>query len=280
MQHAPRHPNRRDKKATQARKAVAVLFILSLVVAAVGYAYLTGQAALRPLDPKTFCPTDAEGPSSVTAILIDRTDTFSLVQQAAIRERLNELKDQTPRYGLIEVYAVEPTQQKLLQPEFTMCNPGKGENISKWTGNPHLVEERWQKLFATPLQSLFDTILGGGTANISPIMESIQSIAVTSLGTPELAAKNIPRRLIIISDLLQYVKDYSQYRPLGNFAQFKTTPYYQSVRADLSGVSVAFWYVRRQKTLPLQGEKHLAFWRAYIADQGGTVDKVWDVPGL
>jgi hypothetical protein len=216
---------------------------------------------------------------SVTAILIDRTDPFSLTQQTAIRDHLNDVRDHTSRYGLLEIYSVEPTQEKLLKPLFSMCNPGRGEGMSQWTGNPHLMEERWQAIFATPLQHLFDTILENETAQISPIMESIQSIVVTRLGSQELASKKIPRRLIIISDLLQYIKGYSQYRPLASFEQFKTLPYYQSVSSDLSGISVEFWYVRRKKTLALQNEDHVNFWRDYISEQGGSVDKVWYVPG-
>lgn len=280
MQLAPRRPSRRDRKNTEVRKAIVVLIALSIIVAAIAYVYASARGNIRPIDEATFCPTDAKGPNSITAILIDRTDTFNPIQQAAIQDRLNEIKDNTSRYDLIEVYTIEPTQQALLHPVFAMCNPGKGEDVNQWTGNPHLVEERWQTLFADPLQHLFDSILGGGTAQISPIMESIQSIVVTSLGSQDLIAKKIPRRLIIISDLLQYVKGYSQYRPLTSFSQFKTTPYYQSVRSDLSGISVEVWYVRRRATLALQGEKHVDFWRDYIADQGGSFDKVWYVPGI
>ena len=110
-------------------------------------------------------------------------------------------------------------------------------------------------------------------------MESIQSIVVTKLGSEQLVSQKIPRRLIIISDLLQYVPGYSQYHPIADFEHFKTLPYYQNVRADLSGISVEFWYVRRQKTLNLQSKKHQDFWQDYITDQGGSVDKIWFVPG-
>jgi hypothetical protein len=141
------------------------------------------------------------------------------------------------------------------------------------------MEDRWQALFAEPLQHLLDSILDGGDAQVSPIMESIQSIAVTELGSEAVISRNIPRRLIVISDLIQYGPDYSQYRPFADFRNFKTQPYYQGVRADLSGISVEFWYVRRQKTLALQTKKHQDFWRNYITDQGGSIDKIWFVPG-
>ena len=161
-----------------------------------------------------------------------------------------------------------------------MCNPGRGEDISQWTGNPHMVEERWKAMFSGPLQHLFESVLGGGTAAKSPIMEDIQSVTVTRLGTRELIDKKIPRKLIVVSDLLQFANGYSQYQPLESFARFKATPYYQGVRADMSGIDVEFWYVRRQSTLHLQGDRHIDFWRAYIGDQGGKVTNVWDVPGL
>ena len=279
MQSSQRRPNRQDKRQSATRKAIGVLLVLCIIGGIVGYLYISVLADIRPLDPATFCPTDAKGPNSVTAILLDRTDSFNPTQQAAIRDRLNDVKDHTSQYALLQVYTVEPTQEKLLKPIFSMCNPGRGEGINKWTQNPHLMEERWQALFADPLQHSFDSILDGGDAQISPIMESIQSIVVTKLGSEEIVSQKIPRRLIIISDLIQYVPGYSQYRPLLDFKRFKTLPYYQNVRADLSGISVEFWYVRRQKTLAMQTQKHQDFWQNYISDQGGSVDKLWFVPG-
>jgi len=280
MSQLRRRPSRKDRKNSQVRWAVGIFVVLALVFGAIAHFYMTATDNVRPIDPKTFCPMDAKGPNSVTAILLDRTDMFNPTQQAAIRDRLNDIKDHTQRYDLLEIYTVEPTQKALLKPEFSACNPGRGEDVNAWTGNPRLVEERWQSLFADPLQHLLDISLSGGEAEISPIMESIQSIAVTRLNTAELEAQKTPRRLIVISDLLQYTKVYSQYKPVGSFADFRKTPYYQGVKADLSGIGVEFWYVRRQKTLHLQTDKHQDFWRDYVTDQGGSIDKFWNVPGL
>lgn len=274
-----RRPSRQDRQATQVRRAIVVLAILSVIVAAAGYIYFSVLSGIRPMDSMTFCPTDAKGPNSVTAILFDRTDPFTLTQETAIRDRLNAVKDNSSRYDMLEIYTVEPTTTELLRPAFSMCNPGRGEGINPWTGNPRMIEEHWQTLFGGPLQHLFDNIVSGETAQTSPIMEDIQSIVVTRLGSQELIAKKIPRRLIIISDLLQYVKGYSQYRPLDNFDEFKKSAYYQSVRADLSGISIDVWYIRRKKTLQLQSDAHIDFWRDYFADQGAAIDNLWYVPG-
>ena len=50
------------------------------------------------------------------------------MQQAALRDRLNDVRDHTSKYDRIEIYTVEPTEEKLLKPIFAMCNPGKGED--------------------------------------------------------------------------------------------------------------------------------------------------------
>ena len=279
MLHNQRRPNRQDKQKTEVRKAIAVLVALFLVVGGIAYFYASARADMRPIDETTFCPKDEKGPNSVTAVLVDKTDTFNPTQQAAIRDRLNDVKDHTSRYDLLEIYSVEIHPEKTSEARFFDVQSGRGEAINQWTGNPHLVEDRWQALFDKPLQHLFDSILEGGTAQISPIMESIQSIVVTRLGSQELVSKKVPRRLIVISDLMQYVKDYSQYKPFASFEKFKTSPYFQNVRSDMSGISVEFWYVRRQSTLAIQKEKHVDFWRDYITDQGGDIEKVWYVPG-
>lgn len=275
-----RRPDRRERKQAATRRAIGILAVLAVIIGGVGYLYVNARKDVRPIDTATLCPTDALGPKSITAILIDRTDTLNATQEAAIRDHLNEIKDQTSQYDQLEIYSVEPTKTKLLTPEFSMCNPGRGEEISKWTGNPHLVEEHWKALFAEPLQHLFDNMLSGETAAVSPIMESIQSIAVTKLSSADVVAKKIPRKLIVVSDLLQYVDGYTQYKPVGSFKKFSATPYYQGVRSDLSGISIEVWYIRRQKTLHLQNQQHIDFWRDYLTDQGGKIDSVWNVPGL
>ena len=144
MQSTQRRPNRQDKRQAATRKAIGVLLALCVIAGIVGYLYISASANIRPLDPVTFCPTDAKGPSSVTAILLDRTDTFNPTQQAAIRDRLNDVEDHASQYELIQVYTVEPTQEKLLKPIFSVCNPGRGEGMNKWTQNPQLMKERWQ----------------------------------------------------------------------------------------------------------------------------------------
>ena len=156
-----------------------------------------------------------------------------------------------------------------------MCSPGRGENVSDWTGNKHLVEERWKTSFDAPLQNLFNEALSAKEADVSPIMESIQSIAVTDVGAQKFKSKSIPRRLIVVSDLIQYVNVYSQYKPITPFAQFRKTPYYQNVRTDLSDIPIEFWYIRRERTLRCRANLCISISGAIISPIGAaSVDKV------
>jgi hypothetical protein len=257
--------------------------IIAIVVGVLGLCttfYISAKQSVRPLDKETLCPTDDAGPNSINVVLIDRTDKFSPTQQAAIRDKLEELRAGTEKYDLIQIYSVGSTQVELLQPEFSMCNPGRGKEISEWTGNPHLVESKWKRLFGEPLQRIFDTALDSSEAQTSPIMESIQSISVTAFNSHKNGKSNHPKRLIVISDLMQHVADYSQYNGKLSFLDFKTKPYYQKIRSDLSRVSVSIWYIHRQNTVNLQTKEHFEFWQTYFADQGASVDSFWPVPGM
>jgi len=141
-----------------------------------------------------YCPET--GPVNVTAVLVDRTDRLSSVQQASVRKHLEDLRTSIPTHGLLEVYSVGPTDERLLTAEFRLCNPGRGKEVSEWIDNPARAERRWKEFFAGPLQDVFDRMVNSGEAARSPIMESIQSVALSAFAGQ--ALQDTPKRLIIV----------------------------------------------------------------------------------
>src|SRR3546814_13411971 len=110
----------------------------------------------------------------------------------------------------------------------------------------------------------------------SPIMESIQSIAVSAFqGFGGDGAK----RLIIASDMLQHGADYSQYGGKLDFAQFRQSAQYRKLRADLRGIEVEVFYLRRETRKSAQGAAHVQFWRDYLEDLGGRLTHVVALEG-
>src|SRR5690606_34075213 len=109
----------------------------------------------------------------------------------------------------------------------------------------------------------------------SPILESIQSVALTSFAR----APDRPRRLVVISDMLQHTEDLSHYRGEHNFLAFRASPRWRRLRPDLAGVEVEIFYVWRDTGLDVQGASHVQFWRDVITEAGGRLVRVEALEG-
>ena len=266
---------RKKRKRAEDRIGIAliVLVVLAIVGGGAGYFYL--QQSRVALDDTTLCPKG--GAQTLTVVLVDRTDPLTTIRQAALRRRLEEIKDSVAQYGALQIYSVEPIGETLLRPVADLCNPGRGADIDPYFGNPRLVEKRWQEGFAMPIERLLDDLMQVDEADSSPIMESIQSIAVSILRGN--ATTKIPKRLIIASDMLQHTVEFSQYKGGLDFQEFRKSDYYHRFRADLRGVEVEIIYVRRDTRRAVQGKAHILFWRDYIRDQGGAVTRVIPLEG-
>ncbi len=227
-------PRRRDRKKRSDLLGTIIMVGCAVVVIAIGGAYFWYESQRTELD-EAFCPTN--GPVSVTAVLIDRTDTLNRVQQEDVRKRLNGLRDSVPIQGLLAIYSVDSTEEGLLKPEFRLCNPGHGEELSKWVANPRLAQMRWEELFGHPLQEVFDSMVEGGSADSSPILESIQSVALSVFVSEKV--KNVHKELIIVSDMLHYTVELSHYRGENKFERLRASNYYRRIQTNLDGAKVS-----------------------------------------
>jgi len=270
-----RRPRRRDRE-----RWLILLGAALIVLAAVGIAggldlLWQARSTQVAIDAETLCPKD--GPRSVVVVLIDRTDAITPLQRADIETQLRDLVDDIPRFGALEIYSVGPVEAEPLRPEFKLCNPGRGKEIDPLIGAPERVERRWRSGFEEPLKRVLDGLLQPGTATTSPIMESIQSVAVTAFSGR--SREGISKRLVIVSDMIQYTSGLSQYREVTPFATLRKSPYYRKVQARLDGVDVEIWYLRRDAAKNIQTKGHIEFWQEYFSDQGATLSRVLALAG-
>ena len=136
---------RKKRKRAQDRIGIALIVLVVLVIAGGGAAYFYLQQTRVALDETTLCPKD--GARTLTVVLVDRTDPLTAIQRAALRQRLEEIKDSLAQYSALKIYSVEPIRETLLRPVVDLCNPGRGEDIDPWFGNPRLVEKQWRERF-------------------------------------------------------------------------------------------------------------------------------------
>jgi hypothetical protein len=248
--------------------------VLATLIAG-GVFYYQTMSTSQKIDKNTFCPTN--GPKEILVVLIDRTDDLETVQREALRRHLEDLREEIPRNGLLEIYSVGPIGKDLIRPEFKLCNPGHGQAINELIESPGRAERRWKLSFQGPLDRVLGDMLAPGEANSSPIMESIQSISVSSFSGE--AISKIPKRLIIVSDMLQFTNGYSQYNGDVSFENFKKGPYFLKVRSNLEDVEIELLYVRRPSANRLQGRTHIEFWQKYFTNQGAILARVRSLTG-
>lgn len=248
--------------------------IVALIGTAVSLSWKAKSVAVAT-DPTTLCPLDRP-PSELLVLLLDASDRLSEPQRLEIRNELARLRNTIGRFGQVDVYAVGQVMDSVAESIVRLCNPGTGEDLNSLYQNPQLAKRRWDS-FAVTLDAVIDSQVSAASLRVSPIFEAIQATALRSFGQPEY--DGLPKRLILVSDLLQHVPgQLSMYDSLPNYESFKASPYFVQVRADLSDVSVVILYLARSSR-SVQGRDHVAFWDTYFSDQGASINAVRRVFG-
>jgi hypothetical protein len=196
------------------------------------------------------------------------SDEFSEEQRLSVRNHLAGFKNTLPRYGLIEVYAVNEAAQEVAVPLLHLCNPGDWSEMSQWYQNPDLARKKWEG-FSSRVDSEMADLMRSPDSDTSPIFEAIQATALRTFDRPEY--EHASKSLIIVSDLMQNVPGrLSMYHGTPSFEEFRRSSYFSQVRADLTNVNVTLLYLVRPK-VPQTWPQHRHFWEQFIEAEGGTI---------
>jgi hypothetical protein len=272
-----RAPRRRSRNPGELSKHLlgGALAVLALGVLGVG-AYVYATISRPPvLDAASLCPVD--GPRAETVILLDSTDEIPDIAKREIRTTLVDMAETLPTYDLIEIRLLDPRLAggRMI---FSKCNPGDGSNLSEYTANPRLAKQRWMDGFREPLDQALDAGFAPAPGKTSPIMETIQRIAVDRFTGRN--AEQVPKTLVIISDMLQHGPDYSQYSGDLSYDRFKGSSAYRKVRTDLHGAEVEIYYIQRQTSRPVNSADHIRFWEEWVRDNNGRFKQATKLQGL
>lgn len=265
----------RDGDGSTIGKVLAGMIVGLVVIATIGiFVFMHEEKSDRAsIDSETFCPK--AGPAAIHVVLIDRTDGLGPIQAEALRRRITMWSEGVPKHGLFEIYEVT-AQGVLTEPAVAVCNPGDGSDVSALTGNPAMARKRYREKFERPVRDMLASMRGDTEADKSPIFEAVQAIAVTNFGPDSSAGE---RKLIIVSDFLQYVPEFSLYRGVPDFESFRQSGYGVSRMADLSGVEVELHLMHRKGERHRQKEDLVEFWIRWLEEQGAIVEKYSPLPG-
>ena len=247
---------------------IGIIIVLTIFIAFFIF-YQKESEKLVELDDE-FCP---EFIPAISVVLIDQTDSFNVFQKKSIQNSVKDIVESLAKHERLEIYILNPIEEKLLEPIFAICNPGQGEDENKYTGNKKLKKYNWDKKFYQPFSENLDRILIKQKAEISPIMESIQSISLTTFHNH----RQIPIKFYIISDMLQHSTLYSNYKNSLDYERFKSSKRYNKLSADLNGVTAKILYINRD--VKKQGRNHILFWENYFTDMGGILTSVKRIEG-
>lgn len=273
-QRRPKNRRNRHSRQSGAVKGGVLLFISVVIVVFVGWqvwAQLSGQ---RTLDA-SLCPVN--GADSYTAVVVDLTDPLTVAQKQDLINQLEALRNDVPKYGRISLFQVAPAGDQLLRPVLDLCNPGDGSELSEANANPAAARERWEEEFSKPLDAAFRSLAEASGAETSPILQSVQSVALTKLQKP--AAKGKPRKLVLVSDLLQNAHGVDFYKHVPTWEELKRSEPYQTAKADLTGVDMEIWMLTRPGLSHLQNTKLAQLWAQAFTKQGAKVTRAYNVNG-
>jgi hypothetical protein len=267
----------RSRNPRDVRKHVfgAVLAVLALSALAAGaYVYVT---AARPpvFDRASLCPVD--GARSLTVVLLDSTDEIPAIGKREIRSVLLDMAETVPVWGLLELRLLDPKTPGGRQ-IFAKCNPGDGSGLSEYTANPALAKKRWMEGFRRPLEESLDAGVRPMPGKTSPIMETVQRIAVERFTGR--AAENVPKSLVLISDMLEHEPDYSHYAGDLSYGRFKASRAYKKVQTDLHDAEVLIYYIQRRTAKPINSVDHIRFWAEWIRDNKGRLKQANKLQGV
>jgi hypothetical protein len=276
---ARRRPRQRSSSALGWSGFGGALLLLMAISSGAALAYFYFAAPERPvLDPQTLCPVD--GPKGITVVLVDTSDDLP---DTTRREVLGQLDDMIttlpPFYKLdIRILDIAGARSRSL---FAKCNPGDGVGLSEWTDNPRIARLRWIEDFRKPAAEAVNKSVSSAQSSSSPIMAAIQDIAIGEFSSA--GRENARKTLYVISDMIEYTKEYSQYPRAGDlsFQRYKQSSAYLKFRTDLHGATVILRYVTRQTggQQLVDGTKHMEFWKAWIEDNKGSFGGVKRLQG-
>jgi hypothetical protein len=273
----PGRPRRRSSSPGELRKHLlgGALAVLALGTLAAG-AYVYATAARPPaLDASSLCPLD--GPRSITVVLLDSTDDIQDIAKREVKSALLDMAETLPAYGLLEMRLLDPNSRggKSI---FARCNPGDGSGLSEYTANPRLAKKRWMEGFRQPLEAALDAGFHPAPGKTSPIMETVQRIAVDRFTGR--AADDVPKSLVLVSDMLEHEGDYSQYSGDLSYSRYKASRAYRKVQTDLHGAEVTIYYIQRTTARPINSVEHIRFWAEWIRDNKGRLKQANKLQGV
>ncbi|MEO1040590.1 MAG: hypothetical protein AAFX09_13725 [Pseudomonadota bacterium] len=187
-------------------KDLVGFFNLIVIVGVLGaISYAATQLQPEEYDPDTLCPTDVTAPHA--AVIIDKTDRYSPEEAERIGNLILNARDGLEIGERFSLFELDERGDLANTESFSLCNPGRGDQISPLYRNPARVETRYQSQFEAPLQRALADLVEPKDSPQSPIIEALARLALE-----DGFGQDVPRREVaLVSDMLQNSDLFSVY---------------------------------------------------------------------
>ena len=215
--------------------------------------------------------------AAYAAILLDVTDPLTVQEQQSIINKFGEFVADTEANTQMEIFVVNTTSTNLLEPLV------KGKSLvdirrlptGLAVANPEMQKAIWTNTFLLPLKTHLEAAMTGSNSTNSPIIQSIQSVALTLFDPGPNRSK--PRKLAVVSDLMQNTPGLSFYGGIPSVQELQKLQEFTQHQVDLTGVQIEMWFLRN-KIDPASCDQLLELWTDVFSHQGATVRPSMGVP--
>ncbi|MEE2527232.1 hypothetical protein V0U79_12740 [Hyphobacterium sp. HN65] len=246
------------------------LIVVAGVIAAVSYFAIN----LRPAeyDADTLCIAGVIPPHRV--VIIDKTDRYSAQQAIAIEQIILTERDNMAIGERLSLFELDESGRLADTNEFSLCNPGSGDQVNPLYRNPERIQARYESLFDAPLQRALADLVVPKDAPQSPILE-----ALAALTQNETMAQTVPgRRMVLVSDMLQNSDIFTVYGRSRGPLLDRLPPVEQTVQAirneygfALAGVTMEIHLIERPGWETEQNGPLRAYWTQVFNQLGVAV---------
>jgi len=261
---------RRSRQKKQRNQAILNFVLAGLAVAIIGFSFFALQP--EPYDELTLCEISDELPPH-TAVIIDKTDEYSAQQAGLIAAIIRRTRDRLNVGERFTLFELDQYGQFDPRGEFSLCNPGRGDQVNALFQNPKRIEERFNEKFDRPLETILEDLVVPKEAPNSPVLE-----ALARLGQTEAFSNRAPeRRIVIISDMLQNSDVFTAYGGGGSIpdnmpdALTVADATMRRFGDSLDGVALEIRLIPRQRYVDMQRGALKDYWNQVFAELGVSV---------
>ncbi len=257
----------RRRERRQRRMAFGIFAFIAAVLAGGYYAFSAIQPP--PYDEATLCVL-SDDPPPHTAVVIDKTDEYTEAEAELIAAAIRRQQDRLAVGERFTLFELDARGQFDPRGEFSLCNPGRGDQVNPLFRNPRIIEERYAELFEGPLNTALEDLVVPKEAPASPILEALARLTQTEAFSP-----NAPERtVLLVSDMLQNSDVFSAYGGRGALppglpdARDTADAITDRFGEGLRGVELDIRLIPRERFVDLQRGPLRAYWDEIFDELG------------